>query len=88
MVKVINISNKTVEVANIEIKPHSVYIFSDMSTLDRQKVAAMNAVGLVRAYEGNYDNEHENKKLDENIDRTTNITTEKPKSTRRSNRKK
>ena len=88
MVKVINISNKTVEVANIEIKPHSVYIFSDMSTLDRQKVAAMNAVCLVRAYEGNYDNELENKKLDENIDKTTNITTEKPKSTRRSNRKK
>ena len=51
VVKVVNISSKTVEVARVEIKPHKVHIFKELTDLDRAKISAMVAVCLVKAYE-------------------------------------
>lgn len=51
MVKVINISNKTIKVAGVELKPHTGHLYVEMSTSDRLKVAALACTNIVRAYE-------------------------------------
>ena len=51
VIKVVNISNKTVEVARVEIGPHKVHIFKELTDLDKAKISALVAVGLVKAYE-------------------------------------
>ena len=83
MVKVVNLVNRTVEVAGIQIKPHTIHIFDTLTLAERQKLSAMSAVGIVRAYEGDYSNQEANMVSVEknNID-----TTEKP--VRRANKKK
>ena len=79
MVKVINISNKTIEVAGTSIRPHTGKIFQEMTIKDRQKLSAMSAVGVVRAYEDNYT-------VKDNDD--LKIVEDKVKPTKKSNRKK
>jgi hypothetical protein len=79
MVKVINISNKTIEVAGTPIRPHTGKIFQEMTIKDRQKLSAMSAVGVVRAYEYDYT-------VKDNDD--LKIAEDKVKPTKKSNRKK
>ena len=82
MVKVVNLVNRTIEVASVQIKPHTVHIFDTLTLAERQKLSAMSAVGIVRAYDGEYSNQEANTvSIDNNID-----TTEKP--VRRANKKK
>lgn len=66
MVRVVNTSNETVEIAGIEIKPHKIHIFDNLSIKDRQRLSAFSSVGIVRAYEGNYSNNNENKNITNN----------------------
>ena len=49
MVKVVNLVNRTVEVANVQIKPHTIHIFDTLTLSERQRLSAMSAVGIVRA---------------------------------------
>ena len=51
MVKVINISNKTVTVANVAIKPHKGYLFENVSMKERLSIASLVSVNKIRAYE-------------------------------------
>jgi len=88
MVKVINISSRTVEIAGVDIKPHKGYIFQNMTVKDRQRLSAMSAVGIVRAYEGDYSNEIQTVNTDNQDTTAKETTTTNRKPARRSNRKK
>ena len=88
MVKVVNISSKTIEIAGTTIKPHTTKMFSDMSTKDRLRLSAMNAVGIVRAYDGDYSNKP---KIENIADKELEVIDNTPKDTKpakKSNRKK
>lgn len=83
MIKVINISSKTVEIANTLIRPHTGHIFDTISLKDRQRLSAMSAVGIVRAYEGDYSVKSEPK-----VDEAINSTVEEEKPVKKQNKKK
>lgn len=51
MVKVVNVTNKTVSVAGVGIAPHSVFMFKNVSLRDKEAIMAKVAVNLLRAYE-------------------------------------
>ena len=51
MLKVVNISSRTVEVAGAKIKPKCTKIFDFVSMENRQRISAMVAVNILRAYE-------------------------------------
>lgn len=87
MVKVINISSRTVEIAGVEIKPHTGKIFKEMSLKDRQRLSAMSAVGIVKAYDGDYSEELKAENTVNQKPKTVSSTVNR-KSTRRTNRKK
>ena len=89
MIKVVNISSKTVEIAGVKIKPHKIHIFEEMSVNNRAKLAAMSAVGIVRAYEGDYANKSVDAVKDiYNNDNDTNNDVSTKKSNKKSNKKK
>lgn len=88
MVKVINISSQTIEIANVNIKPHTGYIFEDLSLIDRQKLSAMSAVGLVRAYDGDYNLKEGIANQEPVVEVVEEPITEEIKPTKKSNKKK
>lgn len=57
MIKVINISNKTVTINGVEIKPKSGQIFKSVTNLERGRIGALVGSNQIRAYEGDYSNE-------------------------------
>ena len=85
MVKVVNISSMTVEIAGVLIKPHKIHIFETLSDANRARVTAMSAVGIIRAYD--YSKAEEPVKQEEVVQDNKDVV-EEEKPTRKSNRKK
>lgn len=83
MIKVVNISSTTVEIAGVQIKPHTIQLFDDMTIYDRQRLSAMSSVGVIRAYEGDY-----NSPEAPHQEETTNYTTVAEKPVKKANKKK
>ena len=86
MIKVVNISNKTIYAAYTEIKPKKIHIFETLTEKDKLKLLSMNAVNIVRVYYVEDNAQNENTAI-LNVE-TTNDTTTTKKSTRKSNKKK
>ena len=85
MVEVINMSNKTIEVAGIEIKPHNLHLFDQLSDFDEIRLRAMSVVKDI-VVNIKPDNKIEEKSVIENIE-PNKVNNNKPKSNKKSKKK-